>query len=78
MSHFNRLIHMQNSNEGFAFLETYSLRKGLKHFGAKGCDAAFGEVKQFQDRALFRPVHVKKLTQQEQHRTMESLSHVFG
>jgi hypothetical protein len=47
--YFNNLIVSKN----YAFLETYSLKKGLKHFGSKGYDAALGEIKQLHDRMVF-------------------------
>ena len=62
-----------NNKKHYAFIETFGLQKGLKHFGKKGYDAAFGEVKQLHDRIVFYPVDVSKLTQQERKRAMESL-----
>jgi Reverse transcriptase (RNA-dependent DNA polymerase) len=69
MCYCNNMIN----NKNHSFLETYSLKKGLKHFGAKGYDAAFGEIKQLHDRVAFKPIHIKDLTQQEKKRAMESL-----
>jgi hypothetical protein len=56
-----------------SFLETYSLKRGLKQFGKRGEEAALGEMKQLHDRGVFAPVDVKSLTQQEKQRAMESL-----
>ena len=55
------------------FIVTYSLKKGLKEFGKKGYDAAFGEIKQLHDRVVFRPVNVSDLSPQEKKRALESL-----
>jgi hypothetical protein len=60
-------------NKKYSFIETYSLKRGLKQFGQKGYDAAFGEMQQLHDRAVFAPVDVNKLTQLEKRRAMESL-----
>jgi hypothetical protein len=34
------------SHKHHSFIETFSLKKGLKKFGDKGRDAAFGKMKQ--------------------------------
>jgi Reverse transcriptase (RNA-dependent DNA polymerase) len=69
MISFNAMI-IKNK---FSFVETYSLKRGLKHFGQRGHEAAFGEMKQLHDRAVFAPVDVNTLTQQEKRRALESL-----
>jgi hypothetical protein len=69
MCYFNNLIN----NKNHSFLETFSLKRGLKHFGAKGYDAACGEIKQLHDRVACKPIHIKDLTQREKKRAMESL-----
>ena len=40
-------------------METYSLKKGLKHFGEKGYNAAMQEMKQLHDRAVFKPARLR-------------------
>ncbi len=60
-------------NKQSAFAQTYSLQRGLKHFGKKGYDAAYSEMKQLHDRTVFVPVNVQSLTPQEKRRAMESL-----
>jgi hypothetical protein len=69
MHYFNNLVVSKN----YAFLETFSLKKGFKQFGQKGYDAALGEIKQLHDRVVFKPIIVKDLSQQEKKRAMESL-----
>ena len=56
-----------------SFVESFSLKKGLKKFGQQGYEAAFGEMKQLHDRTVFKPIDVSKLTQQEKQRSLESL-----
>jgi hypothetical protein len=60
-------------NNHYSFVETYSLKRGLKKFGKQGYDAAYNEMKQLHDRAVFVPRRVSELTQQEKRRAMESL-----
>jgi Reverse transcriptase (RNA-dependent DNA polymerase) len=69
ISGFNAVM----TNNQQSFVETYSLKKGLKHFGTKGYEAAIGEMKQLHERAVFIPVDVNTLTQQEKKRAMDSL-----
>jgi hypothetical protein len=52
-------------NENFSFVKAYSLNKGLKKFGERGHEAAFGEMKQLHERGIFAPRDIKSLTQQE-------------
>jgi hypothetical protein len=52
MHHLNHQS-LQQKND-YAFLETFGLNKGFKHFGAKGYDAAVEEVKQLHDRHVFK------------------------
>jgi hypothetical protein len=72
MNYFNYVTN-SGKNKQYAFIEAFGLKKGLKHFGKKGYDAALGEVKQLHDRVVFCPVDISKLTQQETKRAMESL-----
>jgi hypothetical protein len=61
--------HKQNCQ----FIQTYSLSKGLKKFGQRGHDAAFGEMKQLHNRVVFVPTSIDSLTSLERKRAMESL-----
>ncbi len=53
---------MDDSKQYFQFVQTYSLNKGIPHFGKNGWDAAFGEMKQLNDREVFEPIDVSKLS----------------
>ena len=46
------------------------LHEGLRRFGDKGNDAAFGEVKQLHERDTFKPKDVKNMTQEEKEKTL--------
>ena len=59
--------------EAFHFVQSYSLRKGLKKFGQKGRDAAYKEMKQLHDRVVVEPIRIEDLTDIEKRRAMESL-----
>jgi Reverse transcriptase (RNA-dependent DNA polymerase) len=71
--HYNNTAFAASSNRELSFLETYSLNKGLKHFGDKGYKAAFDKVRQLHERSVFKPINVSDLTQLERKRAMESL-----
>jgi hypothetical protein len=47
------------------FIQTYSLKKGLKKFGEHGMTAATSKIKQLHDRAVIKPICVKEMTQVE-------------
>jgi hypothetical protein len=64
---------MSNDKEAFHFVQSCSLRKGLKKFGQKGRDAACKEMKQLNDRDVFEPIRIEDLTEIEKRRAMESL-----
>ena len=68
----NNLV-LSSGQTQHSFLETYSLKKGLKKFGTKGMDAAYGEMKQLHERAAFRPIHISSLSSQEKKKAMNSL-----
>ena len=56
-----------------SFVETYSLKKGLKKFGGEGYKAAYKEMKQLHDRVCFKPINPDEMTSQERRKAMESL-----
>jgi hypothetical protein len=62
MDYLNNLVLTTIKDGKYSFLVTYSLKKGLKKYGKKGYDAAFGEMKQLHDHIAFRPVDVNDLT----------------
>ena len=59
--------------EAKQFVQTFSLKSGLKKFGDKGDASAFKEVKQLHDRAAFVPLDVNSLTPQERKKAMEAV-----
>ena len=73
MCYLNYMIRTEN----YSFLETFSLKKGLKQFGTKGYDAAFGEIKQLHDRVAFKASAYSRndATRKE---TSNGESHFFG
>jgi hypothetical protein len=54
------------------FAQTYSLMKGIKEFGDKGCQAAHNEMKQLHDHIVFKPITIEELSTLERRRAMES------
>ena len=59
--------------EAFSFIQTYSLKAGIKKFGERGSEAATKEIKQLHDRKVFKPIMSSELTTQERKRAMDSL-----
>jgi hypothetical protein len=59
------MIYATSSNKGCSFLETFSLSQGLKQFGEKGYNSAFDKICQLHERAVFKTIDVKDLTQLE-------------
>ena len=64
-----------NNVDGYVaqFIQTYSLKAGLKKFKERGRKSAMSEMGQLHERAVFEPVHVDDLTKLEKERAMESL-----
>lgn len=54
-----------------AIMTQMSLKAGLKAWGAKAEDAAYGEMKQLHFRDTFCPVHWKDLTEEQRSRILE-------
>ena len=54
-------------------LVTYSLAKGLKKFGGRAFDSAYGEMEQLHDRDCFKPINMRTMSQSERRKAMESL-----
>jgi hypothetical protein len=71
--HINEKMAAMSGEEAYGFIQTYSLKAGLKKFGEKGSDAATKEMKQLHDRKVFKPIMTSELTTQERKRAMESL-----
>ena len=55
------------------FLQTYLLKAGLKRFKEKGKAAIIKEMSQLDDRVVYAPIDIDKMTCQEKKRSMESL-----
>jgi hypothetical protein len=64
---------MNKFQNQYPFIQIYSLNDGLQKFGEKGWDAALGEMKQFQNRRVFKPIDASKLSALEKRRALESL-----
>jgi hypothetical protein len=62
-----------NNKGKYQFIQAYGLKRGLKHFGEKGYNAAMEEMKQLHERVVFKSVSVHELTQQDKTRALESL-----
>ena len=66
-------MQLNSQHKHHSHLVTYSLQKGLKQFGERGYDAAYGEMKQLHQRKAFAPVDVSSLSEQERRRYLESI-----
>ena len=66
-------VGAMSGEEAFSFIQTYSLKAGIKKFGDKGSEAATKEMKQLHHRKVFKPNMSSELTTQERKRAMESL-----
>ena len=66
-------LNLLNVIKGVSFVETYSLKKGLKKFKERGHQAAVGEMKQLHDRVCFCPINPNTMTTTERKKAMESL-----
>ena len=73
IAYFNDRMTGMDKNQTFSFIQTYSLKQGLKKFQEQGRAAINKELKQLHDRMVFEPIQVKDLTQIEKKRAMESL-----
>jgi len=71
--HYNLMMAGMSTNDAYNFIQTYSLKQGLKKFGDRGKAAALKEMKQLHDRTVFEPIHVHEMTTIERKRAMESL-----
>jgi hypothetical protein len=55
------------------FIQTYSLKAGLKKFKERGKEAAMKEMNQLDERVVYTPIDIEKMTFTEKKRAMESL-----
>jgi hypothetical protein len=73
MVHYNTELIGINDTQASSFLQTYSLKQGIKKFGEQGIKAVHKEMKQIHDRVVFEPISIEKMTILERKRAMESL-----
>ena len=73
MCYLKDMLRNPQRKKVYQFVQTYGLMKGLKKFGERGKKAVRKELKQLHDRVVFKPIHVRELTELERKRAMESL-----
>ncbi len=73
MLHYNTALAGMDDLQACSFLQTYSLKQGIKKFGKRGVAAAHKEIKQLHDRVVFEPISVDEMTSVERKRAMENL-----
>jgi hypothetical protein len=73
MDYLNNLVLTTKKDGKYSFLVTYSLKKGLKKYGKKGYDEAFGEMKQLHDHIASRSVDIDDVKTKKRQRPLESL-----
>ena len=73
IAHYNTALAGMNDVQACSFLQTYSLKQGIRKFGEKGVAAANKELRQLHDRVVFEPISVDEMTTLERKRAMESL-----
>jgi hypothetical protein len=73
MLHCNTALAGMDDLRACSFLQTYSLKQGIKKFGKRGVAAANKEMKQLHDRVVFEPISIEEMISIERKRVMESL-----
>jgi hypothetical protein len=73
MCHMNVKLGSLTDEQAHQFIQTYSLKKGLKKLGEHGKTAVTSKMKQLHERAVFEPIRVEEMTQVERRRAIESL-----
>ena len=58
----------------WAFVQQYSLHRGIKMFGDKGRQATYAEVKQMHDRKCFKPIHPRDIPREQRRGIMETVT----
>ena len=61
------MYHFQECNDNIGmkfhqFVQSYSIKQGIKKFGKRGTEAAYKEVKQLHERIVFEPAKIESLT----------------
>jgi hypothetical protein len=73
MCHLSTKIKNLSNEEAFQFIQTYSLKSGLKKFGEHGETTATSKMCQLHERAVFKPIQVDGMTQIKRKRAIKSL-----
>jgi hypothetical protein len=73
INHFNTAMAGMSDVQSCSFLQTYSLKQGIRKFGEKGSAAAKKELGQLHGRTVFEPIGIEEMTALEKKRAMESL-----
>jgi hypothetical protein len=73
MCYLSTKIENLSDEEDYQFIQTYSLKSGLKKFGEHGETAMTSKMCQLHERAIFKPIRVDDMTQVERKRAMKSL-----
>ena len=66
-------INKQDAMKMSLFMETFSIKQGIKKFGQKGYKETYGEMLQLRQRAWFKPIKVAYLNTRERKISLESL-----
>ena len=66
-------LKIEKKQVNHQFIQTYSLMRGMKHFGNKGKEAAMNEMKQLHERNVFESVRIEDFNNNERKRALESL-----
>jgi len=69
----SRVLANTICHANYTFIQTYSLKAGIKKFGEQGGKAALDEMKQIHDRVVFRPIRIENMSETERKHAMESL-----
>jgi hypothetical protein len=62
MCHLSTKIKNLSDEEAFQFIQTYSLKSGLKKFGEHGETTATRKICQLHECAVFKPIRVDNMT----------------
>jgi hypothetical protein len=62
MVHYNTELFGMNDAQASSFLQTYSLKQGIKKIGEQGIKAIHKEMKQIHDRVVFEPISIVEMT----------------
>ena len=71
MHHINMVL-CKKEHKHHSFVETYSLKRGIKTFGKRAEEGAAHEMQQLHKRTAFAPINVANITPKERSRAMES------